>query len=67
MQVITNLKEREQYQVWRKRNKVRLSDVAKFCECSVPALSQWENGIINISDKLLASYNEFINQFDKNN
>ena len=65
MPIIHNLKEREQYQIWRKRNRVRLIDVSQYCGCCVSTISQWENGQINISNELLSSYNEFIEQFEK--
>ncbi len=63
MPVINNLTEREQYQIWRKRNRIRLVDIAKYCGCCVSTISQWENGQINISIELLAGYNKFIEQF----
>jgi len=55
---------REPYQLWRKRNRVRLIDVAKYCGCSVSAISQWENNLINISDELVENYNKFIKEFE---
>lgn len=72
MPTITNLTENEQYQIWRKRNRVRLIDVANYCGCTAPAISQWENGLCSISDELKSKYDEFIEkinkkQVDKNN
>jgi len=65
MSLINNLKEREQFQVWRKRHRIRLIDVSEYCGCCVSTLSQFENSQTNLSDKLLAKYIEFINQFEK--
>lgn len=65
MPIIHNIREREQYQIWRKRNRVRLIDVAQYCGCAISTLSQWENGLTNISDELLVEYNEYIRQFEK--
>ncbi len=62
---LDELKEHEQYQIWRKRNRVRLIDVAKYCGCCASTISQWETGVSNISNELLASYNEYIKQFEK--
>lgn len=57
---IHNIKEREQYTIWRRRNRVRICDVAKYCQCSISYISMWENGIININDEILSKYNHFI-------
>ncbi|HBQ25716.1 MAG TPA: hypothetical protein DD791_04930 [Syntrophomonas sp.] len=65
MPIIHNLKEREQYQIWRKRNRVRLVDVAKYCGCAISTISQWENNQTNMSDELIEYYNEFIEKFEK--
>ena len=55
---------REGYQVWRKRHRIRLIDVAKYCNCSISLISQWENNLINISDKHVANYNKFIQELE---
>ncbi len=65
MPVITNLQEREQYQIWRKRNRVRLIDISQYCGCSESLLSRWENGKTNIDDYILSNYNEYIRQFEE--
>lgn len=65
MVLITNLKEREQYQIWRKRNRVRLVDVAQYCRCHFSLISMWENGKQNISDEIFAKYNEYIKKFEE--
>lgn len=65
MPLIQSLKERERYQIWRKRNRVRLVDVSKYCGCGVSTISQWENGQLKISDELLGYYDEFIENFEK--
>lgn len=61
---IQNLKEREHYQIWRKRNRVRLIDVSIYCECSESLISRWENGKVNIDDSVLKKYNDFITHFE---
>lgn len=61
---INNIKEREQYTIWRRRNRIRLSDVANYCQCSISYISMWENGIININDEILTKYNHFINNYE---
>lgn len=60
-----DIKEREKYTLWRRRNRVRLIDVAHYCGVSVPLLSMWENGKENISPKTLEKYNEFIKEFEE--
>jgi transcriptional regulator with XRE-family HTH domain len=59
------VKEREKYTLWRRRNRVRLCDVAQYCKVSIPLLSMWENGKTEISNKVLSKYNEYIEQFEK--
>lgn len=63
--MVSSLEGRERYMVWRKRHRVRLVDIAKYCGCFISAISQWENNQINLSDQLLAKYNEFIREFEK--
>lgn len=65
MPLIQNLKDREQYQIWRKRHRVRLIDVAKYCGCCASTISQWENNQTNMSDELIDYYDEFIEKFEK--
>ena len=65
MLLIQSLKEEEKYQIWRKRNHIRLADVAKFCGCSIGALSLFENGELNLSDELLGYYDEYIERYEK--
>ncbi|SHK41924.1 Helix-turn-helix [Desulforamulus aeronauticus DSM 10349] len=59
------MKGRERYIIFRKRNRIRLIDVSRYCGCSASAISQWENNLINLSDELIAKYNEFIEEFEK--
>lgn len=58
--IISYVKDREEYILWRKRNRVRLIDVARYSNCSIALLSLWENGKANISDGVLEKYNEYI-------
>lgn len=34
----------EEFHLWRRRNKIKLKDVAEYCHCAVSLLSQWERG-----------------------
>ena len=62
---IDDIKEREEYTLWRRRNRVRLVDIAEYCDCTIPLISMWENGKRNIPDKILAKYDEYISEFEK--
>ena len=62
--LIKNVNEREEFMLWRKRNRVRLRDVAKYINCSIPTLSRWESGDTNISQKLFVGYREYIEKFN---
>lgn len=63
--MILNLREHEKYYIWRKRHRVKLADVSKYCGCNISILSMYENGLHNISDKLLGYYDEFIDKYEK--
>lgn len=65
MQVINDLREREQYSIWRRRNRVRLVDISRYCGCSISTISQWENSQINVNDKIIQAYDEFIKLFEQ--
>ena len=54
----------EKYQIWRKRNRIRLTDIAKYCKCTASAISQYENNIIDLSPEKEEKYNEFINLYE---
>lgn len=58
-----DFKSREQYTIFRRRNKVRLIDVAEYIGCSVSLLSKWERELVNISDEKVDLYNKFIETF----
>jgi len=64
MPVIKDLHRGELYQIWRKRNRIRLTDIAKYCSCSASAISQFENEIIDLSPELFGKYNEFIRKYE---
>lgn len=59
-------KSREQYTIFRRRNKVRLIDVAEYIGCSISLLSKWERELVNISDDKVNLYNKFIKTFSFN-
>lgn len=59
----SELKDREFYPIWRRRNRVRLVDVAKYCNCSISLISQWENDLIEINDETVKKYDKFIQEF----
>lgn len=62
---IIDVKEREKYTLWRRRNRVRLVDIAQYCGVSIPLISMWENGKQNISADILAKYDEYIRKFEE--
>lgn len=64
MPKISNITERENYAIWRNRNRVRQTDIAKYCGCSIATISRWENSIIDVSDDILEKYNDYIVLFD---
>ena len=61
---LIDIKEREKYTLWRRRNRVRLCDVAHYCGVSIPLISMWENGKQNISTKVLKKYDQYIAEFE---
>ncbi len=63
---IQELKERERFMIWRKRNKVNLTDVAKYCGCATSTISQFENSQTKkLSDKFLLKYQDYIYKYEK--
>lgn len=62
---IEDIKEREEYTLWRRRNRVRLVDIAEYCGVSIPLISMWENGKVGISQETLKKYDEYIAEFEK--
>lgn len=57
---IFDLYDSEKCQIWRKRNRIRLTDIAKYCKCTASAISQFENGILDLSDEKKDKYEEYI-------
>lgn len=57
--------QREFYSIWRKRNKVKLEEVANYIGCSLSLISKWELGHCNMSKKKLDKYNQFIIEYRK--
>lgn len=62
---LINLKEREKYIIWRKRHRVRLIDIARYCGCSIASISRWENGLVIMSDEIVSKYNDYIRKFEE--
>jgi DNA-binding transcriptional regulator YiaG len=60
----TELTEREEYTIWRKRNKVKLVDVANYLGISESAISRWERYERHFKDNKQELYNKFIEQFE---
>jgi len=56
------LTELEYWITQRKRKKIRLWQIAKEIGCSIPLLSQFENGKINIAYSSQQIYKQIINQ-----
>lgn len=59
------IKEREKYTIWRRRNRVRIVDIAQYCDVSSSYISMWENGKRPITPETLAKYDEYISNFEK--
>ena len=59
------LKKREEYTLWRRRNRVRLIDVAEYCGVSISLISLWENGKQGISPETLKNYDKYVAEFEK--
>lgn len=62
MNVYMELSEREYWVTQRKRKKIRLWQIAEQIGCSVPLLSQFENGKCNIDYFSEQIYKQIINQ-----
>ena len=58
------LREREYYTLWRKRNGVTLKEVASYIGVYDSTISRWERGIFNFADGKERKYDEFIEQFE---
>lgn len=61
---LNNIEQREEFTLWRRRNRVRLVDIAKYCKCTIPLISMWENGKANISEEIFKKYNEYVELFN---
>ena len=59
------LKKREEYTLWRRRNRVRLVDIAEYCGISISYISMWENGKRYIEPSIIKKYDEYITEFEK--
>ncbi len=57
-----NLKRYEQYMILRRKKKIKLSDVAEYCGCSISALSQYETGKIKLKKDKLEKYMNYIDE-----
>lgn len=55
------MNERERYTAIRRRNKIRLKDIADYVGCSIALLSKYENGLIISHDKVI-KYKQFIEE-----
>lgn len=61
---MNELEEREQFVVWRKRNKITLKKVSQYIGCSISTLSRYETGKKSLYDDLLEKYREFKNKYE---
>lgn len=61
---VNELEEREQFVVWRKRNKITLEKVSQYIGCSISTLSRYETGKKKLYDDLLEKYREFKNKYE---
>ena len=55
---------RQDYKNWRKRNNVRLWDVAKYINLSESTISRWENDMRDIPDWKVELYDRFIKEYE---
>lgn len=62
---MNELEEREQFVVWRKRNKITLENVANYLGCSISTLSRYETGKRQLCENLLLRYKQFKNNFER--
>lgn len=51
---------RKSYQVLRKMKNIKLREIAKQIDVSIPMLSMYENEIVNLSKEKEKQYREFI-------
>ena len=61
---MNELEEREQFVVWRKRNKITLEKVSQYIGCSISTLSRYETGKKKLYEDLLEKYREFKNKYE---
>lgn len=62
---MNELEEREQFVVWRKRNKITLEKVSEYIGCSISTLSRYETGKRQLCENLLQRYRQFKNNFER--
>jgi len=56
---------RESFTFFRRRNKIKLKEIAEYIGCGVPILSEFERGSANLSSEKLKLYKQFIDEFQK--
>lgn len=62
---MNELEEREQFVVWRKRNKITLEKVSEYIGCSISTLSRYETGKRQLYENLLQRYRQFKNNYER--
>ena len=53
------------YQIWRKKNRVRLFEVANYLGVTLQYVSMFENNYVNWDQNLIGRYKQFIKEFNK--
>lgn len=57
------LTEKEKFMLWRRRNNVKLKDIAKYIGCTEALLSMCETGKANITQSMRQHLIDFMNQY----
>lgn len=52
------------YQVWRKKNRVRLFEVAQYLGVTLQYVSMFENNYVKWDQHLVGKYKQFIKEFE---
>jgi transcriptional regulator with XRE-family HTH domain len=54
------LTEREFYTLWRRRNNIKLKEIAQYLNCTDTLICKFEKGKCNISPDKIEAYNNYI-------
>jgi transcriptional regulator with XRE-family HTH domain len=59
-----NLKQRHIYMIMRKEKKIKIKEIAQAIGVTSAAISQYENGKMNLSKENLMAYRQYIETHD---